>query len=59
MEGGGNLFCILGFFLKVSVQDGSIFGGVAKIKKIFWGMPAIPYIKLGEVNNGCWAQAYV
>ena len=36
-RGGGNLFCILGFFLKVSVQDGSIFGGLLKLKKNIFG----------------------
>ena len=33
----GSFLGILWSFLKVKVQNGDIFGGVAKISNIFWG----------------------
>ena len=38
---------ILGFFLKINVQNGTIFGGLPKFQILFGGIPDIPDICLG------------
>ena len=51
------VLCILGSFLKVNVQNGGYFLGVAKISNIFWRCSK--FLILFWMNGRCWARAYV
>ena len=52
--------CIVGYFLiflRVKVQNGGFFGGVAKISNIF--LRCLKFLIFLGVNGRCWARAYV
>ena len=52
-----SFLCILGYFLKVNVQNGDFFR-VAKISNIYWGIPEIPDILFGETVDAGFEPTY-
>ena len=52
----GSFLFILGYFLKVNVQNGGYFGELLKFEIFFW---CLKFLIFFGVNGRCWARAYV